>query len=80
MLDLRITSKYPEESKWKFKLEEWCAAHKITIDKSLEVPELHEGKKVVKGVASIEAYLKEYKAFFDDWNDCRCDKWTVQSE
>ncbi|WP_422362221.1 hypothetical protein [Reichenbachiella sp.] len=80
MLDLRITTKYPEELIWKAKLEEWCAAHKITIEKSLEEPELHEGKKVVRGISSIESFLKEYKAFLDDWNDCRCDKWMAQSE
>lgn len=80
MVHLRITTKFSEELKWKAKLEEWCAAHKITIDKSLKEPELHEGKKVVCGIASIEAFLKEYKTFMDDWNDCRCDKWMVQSE
>jgi len=75
MIDLRITTKYAEELEWKSLLEEWCASHKITTDQSLKEPELHEGKTIVIGIDSIEKFLKEYKAFMDDWNDCRCDKW-----
>lgn len=75
MIDLRVTSKYPEEQIWQKQLKEWCTAHKVSEDTTLEEPELHQGKKVVIGVSSIEVFLKEYKAFMDDWYDCRCDKW-----
>lgn len=77
MIDLRITSKYPTEAlRWQSQLKEWCAAHTTTIDNSLSEPEIHEGKKIIKGVNAINQFLKEYRAFMDDWYDCRCDKWT----
>ncbi|WP_420579788.1 hypothetical protein [Reichenbachiella sp.] len=75
MIELRISAKHSEEIIWKSQLEEWCAAHKITTDSSLEVPELQEGNKIVRGIESIDKFLKEYKVFMDDWYDCRCDKW-----
>lgn len=78
MIDLRITSKYPEEVVWQKQLKEWCAAHRVTEDVTLNEPEIRQGNKVAKGVSSIEDFLKEYKAFMDDWYDCRCDKWMDQ--
>lgn len=78
MIDLRITSKYPEEVVWQKQLKEWCAAHRVTEDATLNEPEIRQGNKVAKGVSSIEDFLKEYKAFMDDWYDCRCDKWIDQ--
>lgn len=79
MIDLRITAKHPEELIWQKLLKEWCAAHKVTQDVSLVEPELHQGNKVIKGITSIDRFLKEYKLFMDDWYDCRCDKWTNDS-
>lgn len=75
MIDLRITSRLPEELVWKAQLDQWCAAHRLTTDLSLKEPELHEGRKVFKGVSSIEQFLNEYKLFMDDRKDCRCDSW-----
>ncbi|SMD38063.1 hypothetical protein SAMN04488029_3614 [Reichenbachiella faecimaris] len=75
MIDLRITTKFKEEEAWKAQLKEWCVAHKITEDPSLDEPILLEAKKITKGLAAIETFLQEYKAFMDDWYDCRCDKW-----
>ncbi|UXX79341.1 hypothetical protein N7E81_18470 [Reichenbachiella carrageenanivorans] len=75
MIDLRITSTLKEELVWQAQLKEWCAAHQVTVDTTLAEPEIYEGKKKAIGIAAIEAFLKEYKTFMDDWYDCRCNKW-----
>lgn len=75
MLHLHITSKFPKEQEWQNQLKSWCVAHKVTEDASLTLPEIHENKKIVKGLDAIDQFLKEYKIFMDDWYDCRCDKW-----
>ncbi|MEP2024962.1 MAG: hypothetical protein ABJH98_11160 [Reichenbachiella sp.] len=75
MINLRITTKYKEEEIWKNQLKEWCVAHQVIEDPLLDDPVILEGKNKAEGIEAIQAFLKEYKTFMDDWNDCRCDKW-----
>ncbi|MEO9967886.1 MAG: hypothetical protein ABJF11_18990 [Reichenbachiella sp.] len=75
MISLHITSRLSAETLWIDQLKEWCVAHEVIQNESLQVPELHEGGKKMVGTREIEDFLKEYRTFMDDWYDCRCDKW-----
>ena len=78
MIHLTLTNKNAQEEIWQSKLKEWCVAHKLTVDSSLEEPVLLEKDRTYKGIAAIDQFLYEYKSFMDDWYDCRCDKWMDQ--
>lgn len=76
MLRFRVPEGFSQYTIWEDQLKEWCVAYKIEKNSTLKEPELQEGKeKPVVGAQSIDNFLKEYKAFMDEWYDCRCDKW-----
>ncbi|MCE7997098.1 MAG: hypothetical protein HEP71_34380 [Roseivirga sp.] len=64
----------PEADKWKDQLEQMNAAH-LLVKSEQGAPYLKEGKREVKGVAAIDAFLAEYKTFMSSWNQDRCDMW-----
>lgn len=63
-----------ETTAWKAKLEQMTVPH-LLLESEQETPYLREGKKEVKGIAAIDHFLTEYKAFMAGWNQDRCDMW-----
>ena len=59
---------------WRAKLEQMTVPH-LVLESDRESPCLREGKKEVKGIAAIDKFLTEYKAFMAGWNQDRCDMW-----
>lgn len=63
-----------EATDWKSQLEQMTVAH-LMVESAETTPYLREGKKEVKGIAAINQFLEEYKAFMATWNQDRCDMW-----
>lgn len=68
-----------EANQWKAQLEQMTVAH-LMIESSKEKPYLKEGDKEVSGIAAINRFLEEYKAFMTTWNQDRCDMWFLDED
>lgn len=68
-----------EAASWKANLEQMTVSHLI-LESEQENPYLREGEKEVKGIAAIDRFLTEYKAFMATWNQDRCDMWFFEEE
>lgn len=75
MIQIYVPVEDKQHLPWKAQLVEWCIAHEVIIDDSLPCAELREKEVVHRDEASVNKFLKEYKEMYDEWNDCRCDKW-----
>ena len=75
MIQIFIPNNDQKHLPWKHQLEEWCIAHQVMVDDSLNAPELREKEAVYRGEKDVAKFLMAYKDEYDDWNDCRCNKW-----
>ena len=75
MLILNLPSDCQDSEKWTRQLKDWCVAHHIQHNEDIFEPEIIHGNRRAIGVLEIDLYLVEFKAIYDDWYDCRCDKW-----
>lgn len=75
MLHFKVPENYQNHHQWEDKLKEWCASYKLDKLNDIAEPTLTDGKRIAVGESEIDVMLKDFKAFMDDWYDCRCDKW-----